>query len=133
MEEKKYGIESKEYRSAFLKNLMGKELTVEERAVIASANVAGAIPTETQNNIFAKVVEKAPMLDEITLLSDFINTAAILSDIYSMIGMKIIMSGTDSLGFIMADSDELYDRNIMLHTSFISFNVVILISVASFQ
>lgn len=69
MEEKKYGIESKEYRSAFLKNLMGKELTVEERAVIASANVAGAIPTETQNNIFAKVVEKAPMLDEITLLN----------------------------------------------------------------
>lgn len=65
---------------------------------------------------------KYVFLDEVTLLSDFINTAAILSDIYSMIGMKIIMSGTDSLGFIMADTDELYDRNIMLHTSFISFN-----------
>lgn len=38
-----------------------------------------------------------------------------------MMGMKIVLSGTDSLGFIMANRDELYDRNIMIHTSFISF------------
>lgn len=72
MEEKKFGVESKEYRSIFLKNLMGKELSVEERTVITSAteNSAGnAIPTETSNNIFAKVAQKAPMLDEVTLLN----------------------------------------------------------------
>lgn len=60
-------------------------------------------------------------IDEITLLSDFINTAAVLSDIFSMMGMKIVISGTDSLSFAMANRDELYDRNIMIHTSFISF------------
>ncbi len=60
-------------------------------------------------------------IDEITLLEDFIGTAAILSDIYSMKGMKIVLSGTDSLSFIFADRDELYDRNIMIHTSFIPF------------
>ena len=60
-------------------------------------------------------------IDEITLLGDFINTAAVLSDIFSMLGMKIVVSGTDSLGFAMANRDELYDRNIMIHTSFISF------------
>lgn len=60
-------------------------------------------------------------IDEITLLDDFINTAAVLSDIFSMMGMKIVVSGMDSLGFAMANRDELYDRNIMIHTSFIPF------------
>lgn len=60
-------------------------------------------------------------IDEITLLEDFINTAAVLSDIYSMMGMKIVLSGTDSLSFAVADRDELYDRNIMIHTSFTPF------------
>lgn len=60
-------------------------------------------------------------IDEITLMEDFINTAAVLSDIYGMLGMKIVVSGTDSLGFAMANRDELYDRNIMIHTSFIPF------------
>jgi hypothetical protein len=38
-----------------------------------------------------------------------------------MMGMKIIVSGTDSLGFAMANRDELYDRSVMIHTSFIPF------------
>lgn len=60
-------------------------------------------------------------IDEITLLDDFINTAAVLSDVYAMMGLKIVVSGTDSLGFAMANRDELYDRNVMIHTSFIPF------------
>lgn len=64
---------------------------------------------------------KYVFIDEITLLSDFINTAAVLSDVFSMMDMKIIVFGTDSLGFMMASRDELYDRCIMVHTSFIPF------------
>lgn len=60
-------------------------------------------------------------IDEVTLMEDFINSAATLSDIYCKLGMKIVLSGTDSLGFAFADRDELYDRNIMIHTSYISF------------
>lgn len=60
-------------------------------------------------------------IDEITLLSDFIDTAAVLSDVFSMMGMKIVVSGTDSLGFVMANRDELYDRSVTIHTSFIPF------------
>ena len=60
-------------------------------------------------------------IDEVTLMDDFIGTAALLSDIFATMGMKIVVSGTDSLGFAMANRDELYDRNIMIHTSFISF------------
>ena len=60
-------------------------------------------------------------IDEVTLMDDFIGTAALLSDIFASMGMKIVVSGTDSLGFAMANRDELYDRNIMIHTSFIPF------------
>ena len=61
-------------------------------------------------------------IDEVTLMSDFIDTASVLSDIFSQLGVKIILSGTDSLGFAFTDKDELYDRNITIHTSFISYS-----------
>ena len=64
---------------------------------------------------------KYAFLDEITLMEDFIDCASILSDIYAMQGMKIILSGTDSLGFWMAAGNELYDRAYLIHTTNIPF------------
>lgn len=64
---------------------------------------------------------KYAFFDEITLLEDFIDCASILSDIYAMQGMKIVLSGTDSLGFWMAAGNELYDRAYMIHTTYIPF------------
>lgn len=60
-------------------------------------------------------------IDEVTLISDFIETAAILSDIYCAMGMKIVLSGTDSLGFWLSSYGELYDRAVMVHTTYIPF------------
>lgn len=60
-------------------------------------------------------------IDEITLAEDFIEGAALLSDIYAVSGTKIVLSGTDSLGFIFSESAELYDRCIMLHTTLIPY------------
>ncbi len=60
-------------------------------------------------------------IDEATLMDDFIGTASLLSDIFAAMGMKIVLSGTDSLGFAMAGRDELYDRSVMIHTSYIPF------------
>ena len=76
--------------------------------------------TKDLNKLFELGIRYA-FIDEITLLDDFINTSAVLSDIFSQMGMKIVVSGTDSLGFAMANRDELYDRSITIHTSFISF------------
>ena len=61
---------SEEYRSAFLKNLQGKPLTDEEKRSneIVSTEVPGTIPTITQDRIFNKLKEYAPLLSEITLL-----------------------------------------------------------------
>lgn len=60
-------------------------------------------------------------IDEITLMKDFIDSAALFSDIYSMMGMKIVLSCKDSLGFWLARDNELYDRVRMIHTTFIPF------------
>lgn len=60
-------------------------------------------------------------LDEVTLMDDFIEGAALFSDIYASSGMKIVLSGTDSLGFVFTEHEQLYDRCVMLHTTFISY------------
>ncbi len=64
---------------------------------------------------------KYVFIDEITLMEDFIEGAALFSDIYASCGMKIVLSGTDSLGFIFTKSEQLYDRCILLHTTFIPY------------
>ena len=60
-------------------------------------------------------------IDEVTLADDFIEGAALFSDIYAASGMKIVLSGTDSLGFLFSKNEELYDRCIMLHTTWIPY------------
>lgn len=60
-------------------------------------------------------------IDEVTLMKDFIDSASLFSDIYTQMGMKIVLSGTDSLGFWFAEGNELYDRVRMVHTTFISY------------
>ena len=60
-------------------------------------------------------------IDEVTLLDDFIEGAALFSDVFAASGMKIVLSGTDSLGFMFTEDEELYDRCIMSHTTFIPY------------
>ena len=64
---------------------------------------------------------KYVFIDEVTLMEDFIDGASLLSDVYAMFGMKIVLSGTDSLGFAISVNEELYDRAVMIHTTFIPF------------
>lgn len=60
-------------------------------------------------------------LDEITRMEDFIEGAALFSDVFAACGMKIVLSGTDSLGFLFTEDEQLYDRCILLHTTFIPY------------
>lgn len=60
-------------------------------------------------------------IDEVTLLADFIDGAALFSDVFAARGMKLVLSGTDSLGFWFAEREELYDRVVTIHTTMIPF------------
>lgn len=57
------------YKNAYLKNLMGRKLTdIEKRAnEMGSSDVAGLIPTMTQNRIFDLIKQDSALLNEITL------------------------------------------------------------------
>ena len=70
---------------------------------------------------FEKRGYKYAFIDEATLMEDFIDAAAIFSDSYAAAGMKIVLSGTDSLGFWFTLDNELYDRAYMIHTTFIPY------------
>ena len=59
MEENRFAIDTPEYRSAFMKNLQGKELSTEERTALAGGSYA--IPTQTMNEIIHRL-EKNPLI-----------------------------------------------------------------------
>ena len=61
--ENRFAVESPEYREAFLKNLMGRELTAEERTAVTAT---AAIPTQTMNQIIHKL-EQNPLLAAIDI------------------------------------------------------------------
>ena len=65
MEERKMTPETVEYRDAYMKRLMGKQLTIEERTALTDA--ADIIPTETLNKIYGKL-EENPLIRELDAL-----------------------------------------------------------------
>ena len=100
---------------------MLSELPIERTAYIKMQTTDDMSRLTKDLKVLFELGYRYVFIDEITLLSDFIDTAAVLSDVFSMMGMKIVVSGTDSLGFAMANRDELYDRSVTIHTAFIPF------------
>ncbi|MBR5668508.1 MAG: AAA family ATPase [Spirochaetales bacterium] len=89
-------------------------IQISERDTLAGVNSAiKSLISQNKSIIF---------IDEVTLISDFIEGAALFSDIFAARGIKIILSGTDSLGFAFSRTDQLYDRCRMIHTTFIPYH-----------
>lgn len=62
-----YNVTSKEYRNAFLKNLVGSEMTVEERAAFThtTANTTAPLPTTMLNEIWDLVSKQHVIMGDI--------------------------------------------------------------------
>lgn len=60
-------------------------------------------------------------INEITKVSDFINNSSSLADCFVKAGVRIIISGMDSLSIAFAEDYELYDRVRKVNTTYISF------------
>ncbi|WP_026661324.1 AAA family ATPase [Butyrivibrio sp. AC2005] len=100
------------------------ELSPEEFAKAAFIQVTMGNTIEDLDSDLRLLEEKGykyVFIDEVTLMEDFIEGSAMFSDIYASSGMKIILSGTDSLGFAFTREEQLYDRCILLHTTFIPY------------
>ena len=101
-----------------------RALTREEFAKAAYIKVRAGDTLETMDDRLSRLHGKGVryvFIDEVTLMDDFIDGASLFSDVYAPMGMKIVLSGTDSLGFRMSIDQELFDRAYMLHTSFVPF------------
>lgn len=63
------GADSAEYRSAFLKDLMGRELTKEERAAFThtTQNTGAVVPTTMITNIWNMMEEQHQILGDVTI------------------------------------------------------------------
>lgn len=70
--------------------------------------------------LWAKDVEYV-FVNEITRMRDFIDDAAMLSDIFAMMGMKIVLTGTSSLSFWLSGNHELYDRVRLVYTTYMPY------------
>lgn len=69
-----------------------------------------------------KFKKKYVFLDEVTKVPDFINMASVFSDESASMGHKVVMAGTDSLGFALVRDKELFDRMHEIRTTYISFS-----------
>ena len=49
---------------------------------------------------------KYVFIDEVTMMDDYIQGAALFSDVFASSGMKIVLSGTDSLGFVFSEDEK---------------------------
>jgi HK97 family phage major capsid protein len=65
MEQKKFSPDTVEYRDAYMKKLMGKDLSVEERTALTSA--ADVIPTQTMNEIYGRLADN-PLYNELNIM-----------------------------------------------------------------
>ncbi|MCD8307230.1 MAG: AAA family ATPase [Clostridia bacterium] len=60
-------------------------------------------------------------VDNITRLDDFIDYACIFEFLHTEKGMKVVLSGPDSISFHFTSHDELYDNLFLVHTTWMSF------------
>lgn len=90
-----YTVGSKEYRSAFLKELMGKKLNEsEERALTSVSGSAGAaIPTQTLNMIIDKLKQTSVLFNKITVSYIAGNVSFVVADAKNAASFKA--EGTD--------------------------------------
>ncbi len=100
------------------------DMTPSMREKTSFMQVSSSDTLRSVNQDLRYLVEKGfryVFIDEVTLMKDFIEGAALFSDIYAASGMKVVLTGTDSLGFLLASHDQLYDRAVMIHTTFIPY------------
>lgn len=101
-----------------------RDMTPEEIRKAVYIKITAADNMEVLSEDLKKLAEagyRYVFIDEVTLMSDFIDDAALLSDIFAVQGMRVVLTGTDSLAFVLALRQELYDRAVTISTTFVSF------------
>lgn len=97
-----------------------KDLNNYDKALLIECDNGSSI-MQLRKEIEAHPEAEYVFVDEITKARNFITASSVLANKYAAEGIKVVLSGTDSLGFFLAKSDELYDRADIIHTTYIPF------------
>lgn len=100
-------------------------MSVQQRSLAAYVTVSPSDTLASLNRDLRKLSDagfKYVFVDEVTMLDDFVESASLFSDVYAAMGMKVVLSGTDSLGFLFSEDEQLYDRCTFIHTTFVSYS-----------
>lgn len=60
-------------------------------------------------------------VDEITYIRDFITDCSVLANYYTMSGIRLVITGTNSFGLLLASNEELFDRITNLDVTYIPY------------
>lgn len=75
---------------------------------------------EDLKDLYDKMIRYV-FIEDITNVSDFVESASVLSDVFAATGMKIVLSSQEPLSFWDTVHDELYHRAELIHTTFIPY------------
>ncbi|MCD8307550.1 MAG: AAA family ATPase [Clostridia bacterium] len=64
---------------------------------------------------------KYVFIDEISSMPDFKEACSLIADSYAVCGMKLVLSGSSSLAFIICHDEVMYDRCLILDTTYIPY------------
>lgn len=108
MEERIFTPETVEYRDAYMKNLQGKPMSIEERTALSGASYV--IPTETLNKIYGKL-EENQLIREIDALyvPGYVSvpTAATVNDASWIAMASASTDSSDAMGTVSLTSKKL--------------------------
>ena len=76
--------------------------------------------TQDLKDLYDKKVRYV-FIEDVTNVSDFVESVSVLSDVFAATGMKIVLSSQEPLSFWNAVHDELYHKAEMIHTTFIPY------------
>ena len=117
-----YGLQSTGKRTVMLQAIADmSEDDFARTAYIKVKDTDGIQDVADDVHLLYKIRVKYVFVDEVTCIKDFIDGAALLSDIYAMMGMKIVLTGTSSLSFWLSGNHELYDRVRLVHTTYMPY------------
>lgn len=86
---------------------------------IISSNTMAELAQDLQDLYDKKV--RYVFIEDITNVSDFMESSSVLSDVFAATGMKIVLSSQEPLSFWKSVHGELYQRAEMIHTTFIPY------------
>ena len=99
----------------------GKTTVMEQLALNNSDDISFMFiqpdKTDTMEDVYScldKAIEdnvKCVLIDDITIVADFIDNSAALADIYAKQGLRIVLAGDDSLCFAFAEKRQLVRQN----------------------